>query len=178
MSIVFTKLTTSAVSGGGSSILSSNNVFTGQNTFSGTVNTTKNLATNGVVYEAVTDVGGTVNAYTLDYAVGGIYSIPPAISPTANFTITITNIPSSNVKSYTLTVGCYQAATRYYASQVKVQDTGSVYILGSSGAFGVPMFNGGIPALSGSTPCLVAQQFTVFPISGSQYVMSSVSVCS
>ena len=183
MSIVFAKFTTSAApstSGGSTStaILSSDNVFTGQNTFSGAVSTTKNLATNGLVYETVTDVGGAVNAYTLDYAVGGIYSIPPAISPTANFTITITNIPTSHVQSYTFTVGCYQAATRYYASQVKVQDTASAYILGTSGAFAVPMFNGGTPALTGTTPCLVAQQFTVFPVSGSQYVMSSVSACS
>ena len=96
MSNIFAKFTTAAApmaSGGSSStaILSSDNVFTGQNTFSGAVNTTKNLATNGLVYETVTPVGGTVNAYTLDYAVGGIYSIPTAISPTANFTLTITN---------------------------------------------------------------------------------------
>ena len=160
-----------------SPIFSSENVFYGQNTFSGDLKAAKSLVTN-LVYETVNTVGGTVNAYTLDYAAGGVYSIPSVISPTGNFTLTVTNIPTSLVQSYTFTVACYQASTRYYISQVKVQDTTSAYILGSSGAFAFPLFNGGTPSLTGVTACVVVQQFTVFPISGSRYVMSSVSACS
>ena len=66
----------------------------------------------------------------------------------------------------------------FYISQVKVQDTASAYILGSSGAFAAPLFNGGTPSLTGTTACVIVQQFTVFSMNGSRYVMSSISACS
>ena len=150
----------------------------GDLTIGGNLTIPGSLVTNGLMYEATRSISGTTNAYSFDYAAGGVYYLPSGINPSANSTLTVTNIPSSVGQSYTFTVVSYQASTRYYISQVKMQDTDLVYILGSSGAFAVPLFNGGTPFLSGVTACVIVQQFTVFPMNGSRYVMSSVSACS
>ena len=164
----FVKSTEIAVS---APILASDNVWYGKNLFS------SSLVTQGLVYENTNVVGGTTNAYTMDYGTGGVYYIPSGINPSANSTLVITNIPTSVGQSYTFTVVSYQASTRYYINQVKVQDTASTYILGSSGAFAAPLFNGGTPSLTGTTACVMVQQFTVFSMNGSRYVMSSISAC-
>ena len=161
--------------GYGASVTTSNQIMLG--TVTESVVIPGSLATQGLVYEATSAVGGTANAYTLNYATGGVYYIASGINPSANSTLTITNIPTSAGQSYTLTVVSYQASTRYYINQVKVQDTASTYILGSSGAFAAPLFNGGTPSLTGTTACIIVQQFTVFSMNGSRYVMSSISAC-
>ena len=47
-------------------------------------------------------------------------------------------------------------------NSLRVSDTtGTTYLLGTATTFALPYFNGGTPALSGTTPCLILQQFTV-----------------
>jgi len=153
-------------------ILASTNAWYGENTF------LQSLVTKGIVYEMTNPLSGSANAYTLNYTNGGIYYLPSAINPSANSTLVITNIPTSTQQTCTITVVSYQASTRYYISQVKVQNTASTYLWGSSGAFAAPLFNGGTPSIPGITQCVVVQQFTMFPMNSSWYVMSSVSACS
>ena len=38
-----------------------------------------------------------------------------------------------------------------------------------------PLYNGGTPALTGTTPCLILQQFTVFSVGTSRYIGTSIS---
>ena len=135
------------------------------------------LMTSGLVYENMIPItGGTTNAYTLNYFTGGLFYIPSNINPTANSTLTVTSIPLMN-SCYTFTVISYQASTRFFINQVKIQDKNNAYILGSSGGFATPLFNGGVPVLSGTTPGIIIQQFTIVSFGATRYVTSSVSAC-
>ena len=134
------------------------------------------MVTQGLVYETVNATGGVVNAYTINYASGGLFAI--GTTPTAVSTLAVTNIPTDTTKSYTFTVVSTQSS-RYYINTVQVQDTASAYITNSGSAgFVAPLFNGGTPSLSGTTPCVIAQQFTVISVGGVRKVICSVSCCS
>ena len=115
------------------------------------------------------------NAYTLSYGVGGIFYIPTSLNMTANSTLFITNIPTTTTQSYTFTVGYYQTSTRFYINNLRVADTAAAYLLGTMSTFVTPLYNGGTPTLSGTTPCLILQQFTVFSIGSSRYIGTSIS---
>jgi hypothetical protein len=142
--------------------------------YSTTTQVTSAIATS--VYETVNAVGGVVNAYTVNYASGGIFAI--GTTPTAASTLAVTNIPTDTTKSYTFTVMSTQSS-RFYINTVQVQDTASAYITnGGIAGFVAPLFNGGTPSLSGTTPCVIAQQFTVISVGGVRKVICSVSCCS
>ena len=134
------------------------------------------LTTQGLVYETVNTCGQTTNALSFSYATGGIFAVGTTI--TANATLAVTNIPTDTTKSYTFSVVYQQPTTRFYISTVKFQDTASAYIIGSAGTFVAPLFNGGTPSLTGSTNCIIVQQFTIVSVGGTRYVTSSVSCCS
>jgi hypothetical protein len=174
--VTATYLNSTAV-GYGAGITASNQIVLGTSTE--TTNIPGKLSIYGSLYENTIVVGGSVNAYTLDSSTGTVFYIPTAIQITANSTIVISNIPTTLTASYTFTVVSYQASTRYYINSVKCTDTAVTYILGSSGAFATPLFNGGTPslaALNGSlTGGLIIQQFTVFSVGSSRYVGTSVS---
>jgi hypothetical protein len=134
------------------------------------------MQSNSIYYENTQVITGVVNAYTLSYSAGGIFYIPSSIAITALSTLVITNIPISTTQSFTFTVGYYQASTRNYINSLRVSDTtGTTYLLGTSSTFATPLYNGGLPALTGTTPCLILQQFTVFSIGTARYVGTSIS---
>ena len=87
----------------------------------------------------------------------------------------MTNIPTDVTKTYTFSVAYYQTGSnRFYISSCTFTDTSSGSILS-----GAPLFNGGTPSLTGSTACLIIQQFTVLGSSGTfgggRKVVSTVS---
>ena len=130
---------------------------------------------NALYYETTLRVGGVANAYTASYGDGGIFYIPTSLNMTANSTLFITNIPTTTTQSFTITVGYYQLSTRFYINNIRVEDTEASYILGTMSTFVPPLFNGGTPALTGGTPCLIFQQFTVFSVEALRYVGTSIS---
>ena len=141
----------------------------------GTLGITGATTSNSLYYENTQVIGGGVNAYTFSYSGGGLFYIPSSIAILANATLIVTNIPTTVSQSYTFTVGYYQASTRFYINSLRVSDTGSTYIVGTSSTFATPLYNGGTPALTGTTPCLILQQFTVFGLGSSRYVGTSIS---
>ena len=137
---------------------------------------TGSLITQGLVYETTNSISGyATNSFSISYGTGGIFWLPTASSITANMSIIVTNIPTDITKSYTFTVAYYQASTRWYINQVRLSDTAATYILGTSSTFGTPYYNGGPPALTGTTACIFLQQFTVFSFGSTRYVITSVS---
>jgi hypothetical protein len=143
--------------------------FTGAATFQGALNTT------GLYYETIITASGSASPFTLDYSAGGIYFISTAAVPAANFSVIITNIPTDQTKTYTISLIYYQAANKYYASTARVSNTtGTTYLLGTSSTYAAPLFTGGTPVLT-TAPCLIVQQFTIISISSVRYVTSSVS---
>ena len=135
------------------------------------------LTTQGLIYEVVGTAGQSSNALTLNYSLSGLVNVGTMI--TANATLAVTNIPTDTTKSYTFSVAYQQTATRYYIATVQFQDTGSAYITnGGTSGFVAPLFNGGTPALTGTSNCVIIQQFTVISVGGSRRVISSISCCS
>ena len=132
------------------------------------------LVTQGLVYEAInTATQTTANVPAFSFGTGGVWTLGTTL--TANATLTVTNIPTDTTKSYTFSVVSYfaNAATRYYISSVVFTNTDNGSIL-----TGAPLFNGGTPTLTGTTPCVIIQQFTVVSVGGNRRVISSVSSCS
>ena len=135
------------------------------------------LTTQGLIYEVVGTAGQTGNALTLNYSLSGLVNVATMIG--GNATLAVTNIPTDTTKSYTFSVAYQQTATRYYIATVQFQDTGSAYITnGGTSGFVAPLFNGGTPALTGTSNCVIIQQFTVISVGGSRRVISSISCCS
>jgi hypothetical protein len=131
------------------------------------------LTTRGLLYETGIAASGTASPFTLDYSLGGIFYIPTSSVPTSNFSVIITNIPTDQTKIYTITLIYYQASTTIYGSTVRISDTVSSYISGTSSTYVAPLFNGGTPSLS-TSPCIIMQQFTVSSISSVRYTTSIV----
>ena len=143
------------------------------------------LQTQGMVVEQLNPITVvSTNTFSVNFSAGGIYFIPLVNSPTANMSLTITNIPSMNasIASETITVAYYQTTSRYYINQVKMTDTLGNYFIGSAGAYGTPLYNGGVPSLTAGTPCLILQQFTHMPFWASptttRYITTSINCCS
>jgi hypothetical protein len=135
------------------------------------------MVTQGLVYESVNATGGVVNAYTINYASGGLFAI--GTTPTAASTLAVTNIPTDTTKSYTFSVSYQQPSTRFYIATVQIQNTAGAYITNSGTAgFVAPLWNGGAPSLSGTTNCVIIQSFTVISVGGSRRVISTLSCCS
>jgi hypothetical protein len=159
---------TNALFGGAATFMSTSS-FTGAATFDGA------LKTKGLYYEAITTVSGSASPFTLDYSAGGVYYISTASVPAANFAVIITNIPTDQTKTYTITLCFYQATNKFYASTARVSDTtGTTYILGTSSTYVAPLFSGGTPSIT-TAPCMIIQQFTIVSISSVRYCTSSVS---
>ena len=146
----------------------------GVGTFNMDVNCQGILTTKGLMYETVKTANQTsTNAPTLNYSLGGDFTLATMI--TANCSLAVTNIPTDTSKSYTFTVSYQQNSTRYYITTVQILDTVGANI---TGGFVAPLWNGGTPSLTGTTNCVIIQSFTVISVGGSRRVVSSVSCCS
>jgi hypothetical protein len=141
--------------------------------------TTSVLTTNGVYYENISSVIDTsTNVYLLSYTNSGIFYIGGAKNPTANFSVSIEQIPTDTTKVYTISLVYYQYTHAYYCNAVRASDKNGNYLLGTASTYAAPKFSGGTPSFS-TTPNLVIQQYIVsFPDDQStmtRYVISSVS---
>ena len=165
----FVKFTDSQVS---SPIVLTDQSWYGSNAFS------KPLTVTGLAVSSY-PLGGATNAYVLNFTGSTNYYIPGSINPTANASLFVYNVPLVAGQSLTLTVASYQASTRYYINQLKIMgnDVSGTLLWGSGGSFAAPFYVGGTPALSGTTPCVVYQTFTIVPVDTSRYVISQVSAC-
>jgi hypothetical protein len=115
----------------------------------------------------------------LSYTNSGIFYIAGTNNPTANFSVSIEQIPTDTTKVYTISLVYYQYTAAYYCNAVRASDKNGNYILGTASTYVAPKFNGGTPTFS-TSPNLVIQQFTIvsFPDDLNEmtrYVISSVS---
>ena len=159
--------------GYGATTTASNQIMLG--TITETVVIPNTLTTQGLVYEVVNTATGTTTAFTLNYGTGGVFVLS---SITGTATLGVIGIPTDTTKAYTFSVCYQQSSSRYYIATVQFQDTGAYITNSGSAGFVAPLFNGGTPSLSGSTNCVIVQQFTVISVGGSRQITSSVSCCS
>jgi len=75
-----------------------------------------------VVSETITDLTISANLTALDLAVGNVGYI--ASAPGANFTLNLTNAPTTNGKAITVTLAVVQGATGYIPSALQVAGSG------------------------------------------------------
>ena len=169
----FTALSAGSITSGSLSV--GTGTVTAGNIFCGTsVSIGGTLITQGLIYENINTCTQSVNTLSFSYTTGGLWTVGTMI--TANATLSVTNIPTDTSKSYTFSVCYQQTATRYYIATVQIQNTNNVYITNSgSSGFVAPLFNGGTPSLSGTTNCIIVQQFTIIYVGSSNRVISSVS---
>ena len=161
----------------GATTLSSLTV-TGTETDNGILTCSSALITQGLMYEAIGVASQTsVNIPSFSYGGGGLFYLGSTIS--AQSTLTVTNIPTDFSKTYTFNVAYYfpNTSARFYINSVTFTEVGGASILN-----GAPLWNGGTPVLTtGTTPCMIIQQFTILGNSttfgGSRRVISSVSCC-
>ena len=117
----------------------------------------------------------------LDMNLGSSFILPLSFLPTANYSISIVNVPLDTNKTFTITLITRQATTSFYASTLKVSNVSNQFILGSSSTVGSAIFNGGPPTFS-TSPCLITQCFNIISIPDnsslgtySRFVVSSVN---
>jgi cytoskeletal protein CcmA (bactofilin family) len=96
---------------------------TGATQLNGTLTTSQNVSISGrldvqEIREDVLDGTITSNVLTCDYSTGNIFYI--ATAPSANFTVNVTNAPTDNGKSISVTVVVTQGATGYISSALQV----------------------------------------------------------
>lgn len=108
---------------GGDSTLTNALTVNGVATFTNNIVAQQNMTISGrldvqEIREDVIDSAIVANVFTADYAAGNIFYL--TASPTANFTINVTNLPTDNGKSMTLTVVVPQGATGYIPSAFQI----------------------------------------------------------
>ena len=102
----------------------------GATNVTGAMNVTGNMVVTGrfevqEIREYVVDstIGTvTANVLTADYTQGNIYWVNT--SPTANFTVNLTNVPTDNLYSMSITVVVNQAATGYIPNAFQIAGVG------------------------------------------------------
>jgi len=156
--------------------LSGTNNFSGSNTFTGnttigtsstntvTINSTtllKSPLSVFQIYENVTAASVMSSVPTLNYALGSVFYIFTDQVPAANFNVNITNIPTvsvTTVQTFVLTL-IYTTSAKVFCNAVRVSDTSSSYILGTSSTYSTPLFVGGSPSLTSSN--IIVQSFAI-----------------
>ena len=94
---------------------------TGAATFNGNVTILGNLRMQEVT-EDVVDVALSSNVATLDYTLGGVFWV--TTTPSANMTWSITNAPTTDGRTFTVTGFVTQGGTGYYPSTLNVNGSG------------------------------------------------------
>jgi hypothetical protein len=98
----------------------------------------------------------TSNVATLDYSLGNIYYITTA--PSANFAINLTNVPTDNGFSMSITVVVTQGATGYIPNSFQV---GGVAVTGGLNSNGIKWTGGSLPTATSSAGKLDVFSFTL-----------------
>jgi hypothetical protein len=153
-------------------------VSTASTTYQPLINGFSNLSTNNLSSGGILSCNAlcenfnsinasSTNVYTLNYSTGSTFFIASSQQPSANFTVNLTNIPTTTTNQYTVTL-IYQA--NFYPSLVSAVDTSSTSIVSSS----APKYIGGaVPTLTSSA--LYICTLTVLQMYSTKYIISSVS---
>ena len=110
----------------------------------------------------------TTNVATLDYSLGNIYYINTA--PTANFTVNLTNVPTDNGFSMSITVVVTQGATGYIPSAFQVN---GIAVSGGLNSNGIKWTGGTLPTATSSAGKLDIFSFTLIRRSSAWEVLGS-----
>jgi len=140
-------------------------------TFTGTLAcstlTPSSLITSSIFTENIVSVNHSSNVYTLNFASGNVFY--SATNPSANFTINITNIPtSSSQKQFTITL--ITNIGGFICSSASATDTTSATIVSAS----APKYASGTAPVIG-TSAIVVQSFTVIQCFATKYIIYSAS---
>jgi len=163
-------ISTSAINGysAPSTLLSSANTWSAAQTFSSiscTSETDTGLLTAYEISEKLNSVSGS-SSFTLNYASGSVFYIS-GTQPSSNFTVSITNIPTTTTNQYTITL-IYNSSTACYCNSISATNTSSASIYS-----GVPKYIGGAaPIFSGSYTVFI-QSFTVLQCFSSAYIITN-----
>jgi hypothetical protein len=107
-----------------------------------------------------------VDAVTLvlDINLGNSFVLPLSFMPTANYSISIINVPLDiNNKILSVSLINRQATTTFYVNNLKVSNVSNQYILGTASSVASAIFNGGVPSFT-TSPCLMIQSFNILSI--------------
>lgn len=129
----------------GSPTFSGSPVFSGNPSFTGTPIFTGGIRVQEMI-EDIVDVAPVTNQYTLDYDNGNIFYANTAA--TANFAINVTNAPTDNGRTFTVTLVYQQGATGYIPTSFLVDGVSQVirWVFGATpvptnGAGKIDIFN-------------------------------------
>jgi len=123
---------------------------------------TTSLFTTNRITEVIKPVTGGATV-TCDYSISGIFS---TTAHTANFTIAITNVPTTENRTINITLLINSSTNKFYGNTITV-----------NGLATSPIINGGSSSISVSSATLIIQQITVLYIASTTptYVISSVN---
>lgn len=159
-----TTLTSPTVNGASlSGTLSGNATLSGNLSLSGNVDVTGRLDVTDI-REAVISGTITTNVLTANYTNGTIYHI--ASSPSANFTVNATNVPTDNNKAITFVVMVTQGATGYIPNAFQVDGVAQT----------VKWLGGTTPTPTSSSGKLDIFNFTLVRISSAWTVLANSSL--
>lgn len=159
------------VSSGQASTLGGALTVGGITTFNGVVTTSQNVTISGrldvqEIREDVIDSAIVANVFTADYSSGNIFYL--TASPTANFTVNLTNAPTDNGKSITLTIVVPQGAAGYIPSAFQIAGTGQT-LRWANGAAPTPTSSSGKIDMFNFTLIRRASAWTVLGASNLNY---------
>jgi hypothetical protein len=149
----------------GNPTFSGNPIFSGTPTFSGTVTITAGLRVQELI-EDVVDVTHSSNTVTLDYNTGNIFYLTNTLS--ANATVAMTNVPSTNGRITTVNLMVPQGATGYIPSTLTVNGT-SVTIKWAQGLTPTPTSTSGKIDIFSFTLLYRASAYTAFASINANY---------
>ena len=117
----------------GNPTFSGSPIFSGQPTFTGGIRVQE-------MVEDIVDVSPTTNTYTLDYTTGNIFYSTGSLS--ANFTVNMTNVPTTSGRVFTVNLIVTQGATGYRPGTLNINGSG-VTIKWAGGAVPTPTSSSG-----------------------------------
>ena len=133
-----------------------------------TVSTTVDLLTANRITEKIVGVSGS-SPYTLNYSSGSVFYLS-GTQPTTNFTVVLSNIPTSGTNNQFTFSLIYNSSTACFCNSVSATDTASSTIVAS----GVPKYSSGTaPTLTNSS--VYIQSFTVISCFSTKYIITNVS---
>lgn len=146
---------------------------TGLATLNGGISTTGNVTVSGrldvqEIREDVVDASITSGVLTADYNVSNIFWLPTA--PTGNFTVNLTNAPTDNGKTFTITVVVTQGATGFIPNTFQIGG-----VTPSGGTNGIRWIFNQVPIASNGAGRLDVFNFTLTRRASAWVVMGNAS---
>ena len=156
-------LTSSNATSTYSTITSLNNLINGTTSHTGFTNT--GLSTNNRISETIAQLTG-ASSISASYSSGGIFYIASPVS--ANFTLALTNIPTTNTyTNYNVSLLINASTNKVYCNSISINGTNITII-----------YNGGSSNISISSSTMILQQFNIVVLataSTPSYCITSIS---